>query len=581
MGEVDARRGAAWRFLRTVVREQRAGVIGAVVSGLLWQVGAVGAPLVVKYAIDHGIVHEDRHTLLIWLGALVAVGLLEVGAGGFRHIYAIRNRSGSDARVRDAIFAHALRLDAAYHDRVGPGELLSRASSDSTHVARMMDAIGHTIGYALTVVAVATVMLVLDWQLALIVLIPVPLITVAAWLYSRKYEIGTRRLQEAWADTSTLVEEAVSGIRVVKGLGAGTALSGRFRSRSDKVVERALDLARLDAVFNPLLEMLPILGIAAVLWIGGRQAISGNLSTGTFVAFNAYVVMLVWPLRVLGQRVTTVQKALAASARITEVLEAEPRLQEPRHPEILEQPVRGDVRLEDVHFGHQGDQPVLDGLDLHLAPGESLALAGATGSGKSTVAGLLARLYDPESGRVLLDGHDLRELRISDVRSAVALVFEETFLFSESVHENIRFGRPDADDSDVERAARLAGASEFVADLPDGYDTILGERGFSLSGGQRQRIAIARAILADPAVLVLDDATSAVDATKEHEIRAALAEVMRGRTTLVIAHRPATIALADRVSVLEGGRIVEEGRHEELLRTSARYRTLLALEEAA
>jgi ATP-binding cassette, subfamily B, bacterial len=581
MGEGEVRRGAAWRFLRTVVREQRAGVIGAVVSGLLWQVGAVGAPLVVKYAIDNGIVHEDRHTLLIWLGALVGVGLLEVCAGGFRHIYAIRNRAASDARVRDAIFAHALRLDAAYHDRVGPGELLSRASSDATHVARLMDSIGHTIGYVLTVVAVAVVMLILDWHLALIVLIPVPLVTVAAWLYSRKYEVGTRRLQEAWADASTLVEEAVSGIRVVKGLGAGAALSGRFRARSDEVYERAIDLARLDAVFNPLLEMLPILGIAAVLWIGGRQAISGELSTGTFVAFNAYVVMLVWPLRVLGQRVTTVQKALAASARITEVLEAEPRLKEPRHPEILEQPARGDVRLEDIRFGHQGDQPVLDGLDLHLAPGESLALAGATGSGKSTVAGLLARLYDPEGGRVLLDGHDLHNLRLSDVRSAVALVFEETFLFSESVRENIRFGRPDADDAGVERAAELAGAAEFIDDLPDDYDTILGERGFSLSGGQRQRIAIARAILADPAVLVLDDATSAVDATKEHEIRAALAEVMRGRTTLVIAHRPATIALADRVAVLEGGRIVEEGSHEELLRTSPRYRTLLALEEAA
>jgi ATP-binding cassette, subfamily B, bacterial len=581
MGEVEVRRGAAWRFLRTVVREQRAGVNGAVVSGLLWQVGAVGAPLVVKYAIDHGVVNKDQHTLLIWLGALVAVGLLEVCAGGFRHIYAIRNRANSDARVRDAIFAHALRLDAAYHDRVGPGELLSRASSDSTHVARMMDAIGHTIGYALTVVAVAVVMLILDWRLALIVLIPVPLVTVGAWLYSRKYEVGTRRLQEAWADASTLVEEAVSGIRVVKGLGAGAALSGRFRSRSDEVYDRALVLARLDAVFNPILEMLPILGIAAVLWIGGRQAINGTISTGTFVAFNAYVVMLVWPLRVLGQRVTTVQKALAASARITEVLEAEPRLQEPRHPEILEQPVHGDVRLEDVSFGHQGDQPVLDGLDLHLAPGESLALAGATGSGKSTVAGLLARLYDPDGGRVLLDGHDLHNLRLSDVRSAVALVFEETFLFSESVRENLRIGRPDADGAAIERAAELAGAAGFIDDLPDGYDTILGERGFSLSGGQRQRIAIARAILADPAVLVLDDATSAVDATKEHEIRAALAEVMRGRTTLVIAHRPATIALADRVAVLEGGRIVEEGTHEELLRSSARYRALLALEEAA
>jgi ATP-binding cassette subfamily B protein len=574
----EERRASAWRFVRAIVRSQANGVTGAVASGLLWQVGAVGAPLVVKYAIDRGIVTHDHHNLLLWLLGLLGVGLLEVGAGGVRHIYAIRNRSASDARVRDAIFAHALRLDPAYHDRVGPGELLSRASSDSTHVARMMDAIGHTIGYALTVVAVATVMLILDARLALLVLIPVPLVTVAAWLYSRKYEVGTRRLQESWAEAATLVEETVAGIRVVKGLGAGPALSGRFRRKSDDVYDRAIALARLDAVFNPLLEMLPLLGIAAVLWVGGRQAISGDLSTGTFVAFSAYVVMLVWPLRVLGQRVTTVQKALAASARITEVLEAEPRLVEARHPEELA--AKGDVRLDNVSFGHEGDQAVLDGLDLHLAPGESLALVGSTGSGKSTVAGLLARLYDPDGGRVLLDGHDLRELRLADVRRAVALVFEETFLFSESVRENIRFGRPDAGDEDVERAAALAGATEFISRLPEGYDTVLGERGFSLSGGQRQRIAIARAILADPAVLVLDDATSAVDATKEHEIRAALAEVMHGRTTLVIAHRPATIALADRVAVLEAGRIVEEGTHEELLRGSARYRALLALEAA-
>jgi len=581
MGEREVRRVAAWRYVRAIVREQSGGVTGAVVSGLLWQAGAVGAPLVVKYAIDNGIVAGDHHTLLLWLLVLLTVGLLEVGAGGFRHIYAIRNRSQSDARIRDALFAHALRLDAAYHDRVGPGELLSRASSDSQHIARMMDAIGHTIGYVLTVVAVAVVMLVLDPGLALVVLIPLPVVSVAAWLYSRRYDTGTQRLQEAWGEASTLVEETVSGIRVVKGLGAGDALSRRFRDRSDEVLRRALELARLDAVFNPFLEMLPLIGIAAVLWLGGRSVIAGDLSLGSFVAFNAYVVMLVWPLRVLGQRVTTVQKALAASARIAEVLEVEPRLQEPRHPRELERPPRGDVELAGVRFGHEGDHAVLDGLDLHVAPGESLALVGATGSGKSTVAGLLARLYDPEGGRVLLDGVDLRELRLADVRRAVALVFEETFLFSESVAENIRVGRPDAADEDVERAAGLAGAAEFIAGLPEGYDTVLGEHGFSLSGGQRQRIAIARAILADPAVLVLDDATSAVDATKEHEIRSQLATVMRGRTTLVIAHRPATIALADRVAVLHAGRIVEEGTHEELLRRSPRYRDLLALESEA
>jgi ATP-binding cassette subfamily B protein len=567
--------------VRAVIRSQASGVVGAALSGLLWQAGAVSAPLMVKYAIDHGVLTKDRHALLIWLGALLGVGLLEMTAGAVRHLYAIRNRARSDARVRDAIFAHALRLDASYHDRVGPGELMSRASSDSEHVARMMDSIGHTIGYVLTVFAVAIVLLVLDWRLALVVLTPLPLISIAAWAYSRRYHARTERLQERWGAAATLVEETVSGIRVVKGLGAGGPLAAEFRTRSRSIVDRALDIARLDAVFMPTLEFLPLLGLLAVLWIGGRRVISGDLSLGSFVAFNAYVAMLVWPLRVLGQRVTTLQKAVGASARISEVLDAEPRLRDPRHPERLDRPVRGDVRLEGVQFGHEDGHPVLDGLDLHVAAGESVALVGATGSGKSTIAGLLARLYDPDAGSVSLDGHDVRALRISDVRGAVALVFEETFLFTDTVRENIRFARPDARDEDVERAAELAGAAGFIADLPDGYDTLLGERGFSLSGGQRQRVAIARAILADPAVLVLDDATSAVDATKEHEIRAALTTVMSGRTTLVIAHRPATIALADRVAVLEGGRIVEQGTHAELLRSSVRYRALLALEDAA
>ena len=581
MGEHDAQRRAAWRFVRAVIRSQSAGVVGAAISGLLWQAGAVAAPLMVKNAVDHGVLKRDQHTLLIWLGALLGVGLLEMTAGAVRHLYAIRNRARSDARVRDAIFAHALRLDARYHDRVGPGELMSRASSDSEHVARMMDSIGHTIGYVLTVFAVAVVLLLIDWQLALIVLIPLPLISFAGWAYSRRYHAQTERLQESWGAAATLVEETVAGIRVVKGIGAGRPLAGEFRRRSATIVARALAIARLDAAFMPIVEFLPLLGLLGVLWLGGRRVIQGDLTVGSFLAFNAYIAYLVWPLRVLGQRVTTLQKAVGASARISEVLEAEPKLRESRHPVELARPVRGDVRLDGVRFGHEDGHAVLDRLDLHVASGESLALVGPTGSGKSTIAGLLARLYDPDGGRVLLDGHDVRELRLGDVRQAVALVFEETFLFSDTVKENIRFARPDASDPDVKRAAQLAGAAEFIADLPDGYDTVLGERGFSLSGGQRQRVAIARAILADPAVLVLDDATSAVDATKEHEIRAALTTVMEGRTTLVIAHRPATIALADRVAVLEGGRIVEQGTHAELLRGSARYRALLALEAVA
>src|SRR5438445_118288 len=461
MGEHDARRRAAWRFVRAVIRSQLDGVIGAAVSGLLWQTGAVAAPLIVGHAIDHGLITRDRHTLVLWLAALLGVGLLEMAAGAIRHLYAIRNRARSDARVRDAIFAHALRLDATYHDRVGPGELMSRASSDSEHVARMMDAIGHTIGYLLTVLAVSIVLLVIDWRLALIVLTPLPVISVAAWAYSRRYHDRTQRVQESWGEAATLVEETVTGIRVVKGLGAGRPLAAQFRARSDTIVGRALDIARLDAAFMPLLDFLPLLGLLAVLWLGGRRVVSGDLSLGSFVAFNAYVAMLVWPMRVLGQRVTTLQKALGASARISEVLEAEPQLREPRHPKDLEERTPGAVRLESVRFGHDGDRSVLDGLDLEVAAGESLALVGATGSGKSTVAGLLARLYDPESGRVLIDGHDVRELRLADVRRAVALVFEETFLFTDSVRENIRFALPDADDAAVEGVARLAGAAEL------------------------------------------------------------------------------------------------------------------------
>src|SRR5215510_10565075 len=307
MGEVEARRRAAWRFVRAVVRSQAGGVVGAVLSGLLWQTGAIAAPLIVSYTIDHGIVPRDGHALAIWLLALLGVGLLEVVAGGMRHLYAIRNRSRSDARVRDAIFAHALRLDASYHDRVGPGELMSRASSDSEHVARMMDSIGHTIGYVLTVFAVAIVLLVIDWRLALLVLIPLPLISLAGWVYSRRYHARTERLQAAWGDAATLVEETVAGIRVVKGIGAGRPLAGEFRVRSARIVDRALDIARLDAVFMPTLEFLPLLGLIAVLWLGGRRVIAGDLSLGSFVAFNAYVAMLVWPLRVLGQRVTSLQ----------------------------------------------------------------------------------------------------------------------------------------------------------------------------------------------------------------------------------------------------------------------------------
>jgi ATP-binding cassette subfamily B protein len=570
-----------WRYLGRAIRGQGRAVIAAIGAGLTWQVAAVTAPLLVGQAIDEGIRGGDRGRLYLWSGLLLAMGSVEVVAWGARHFYSIRNGTNAEAGVRDGIFAHVLALDAQFHDRYGPGDVLSRASSDSQFIRRVVDALGHTSAFVLTVIAAAALMLWTDVRLALIVLVPLLPLSVAMWRYSIRYGRPSTRLQEELAETSALVEEAVTGVRVVKGLGAGKAMLARFRRTSDEVVQRALAVARIEAVFFPLLEALPLLGLVAVLWFGGRRVIDGELTVGEFTRFYLYVVLLVWPLRTLGQRISTLQRALAAATRIVEVHEATPEVVERPHAAALAARPRGDVSFRAVHFGYGDGEPVLDGLDLHVPAGTSIALVGPTGSGKSTVAGLLARFYDVDEGSIELDGVDLRALRLVDLRRTVSLVFEETFLFTDTVRANIAFARPNATSAEIERAARLAGADEFVRDLPDGYETLLGERGLSLSGGQRQRIAIARAVLADPAVLVLDDATSAVDASKEHEIRAALATVMANRTTFVIAHRPATVALADRVALLDRGRVVAEGTHAELLASSARYREVLAADEEA
>jgi ATP-binding cassette subfamily B protein len=572
---------AGWRYLGSVARRLRWTVIGAIAAGLAWQGSAIVSPLLVRHAVDTGIVHHHR-TALWWACAGIAVlGLVEAVSGGTRHYFAIRNRALADATVRDAIFRRALELDARYHDRVGAGELISRASNDADLVARLGDAIGHTVGYVLTLVGVSVVLFVVDWRLALAVLLPLPLVSIGFGRYSRRYADRTRVNQEELGRLTTLAEETIAGIRVVKGIGAGHALSARFRRQSARVVETALGVADVDAVFLPALEALPLVGILVVLWYGAHLVLDGDITIGTFALFNVYLVLLVVPLRTIGQRVSTVQRAVASARRVVDVLQAEPTVVESTAPTAF--PAQSDVRFEDVRFAYGDDRPILDGLCLEIPAGTSLALVGSTGSGKSTAAALLARFYDPDAGRIAIGGVDVREIRLEELRRGVGLVFEETFLFGDTVAGNVGLAAPDPDDEDIRKAARLAGAAEFVERLPEGYETVLGERGFSLSGGQRQRIAIARAIFADPQVLILDDATSAVDATKEHEIRAALAEVMRGRTTLVIAHRPATIALADRVAVVAEGRVVEQGSHAELVERSDSYRALLALagEEAA
>ena len=573
---------AGWRYLFSVARPLRRTIVLATLAGLSWQAAAIASPLLVRRAVDGGIVHHSSRALWWSCAGVAALGVVEAVSGAMRHYNAILNYARADAHVRDGIFRRALELDARYHDRVGAGDLISRASNDARLVARLFDNIGHTMGYVLTVVGTSAVLLAIDWRLAVAVLAPLPLISLGGARYSRRYAERTRINQERLSDTTVLAEETIAGIRVVKGLGAEAALRARFRRESDEVVRTALAVADVDAVFLPVLEALPLIGVLVVLAYGGRLATHHEITVGTFAAFTFYLALLVTPLRTLGQRVSTVQRAAAAARRIAEVMAAEPTVVERGNARPF--PANAAVRFENVRFAYAEEDAVLDGFELEIPAGTSLALVGATASGKSTAAALLARFYDPEQGRITIGGVDVRDIALADLRRSVGLVFEDTFLFGDTVRGNVRFAAPDAGEDAIRKAARLAGAAEFVERLPEGYETMLGERGFSLSGGQRQRLAIARAILADPEVLILDDATSAVDATKEHEIRAALGEVMAGRTTLVIAHRPATIALAERVAIVEAGRVVEQGTHEELLAQSPRYRKLLALaraEEAA
>jgi ATP-binding cassette subfamily B protein len=546
-----------------------------VFAGLAWTSAKVSTGLLVRQAIDKGIEADDAHALWRWTLLLGLVAVISALFTGTRRYLAFHAGRWIEADLRDRMFAHLQRLHFAFHDTTQTGQLMSRANTDLQQVQTFLVLIPLTISNAVTVLAVTVILFEIDPTLTLLALGSLPFMNVLATRFSQRLHPFAMGIQRESADLAAVVEETVSGVRVIKGLGAEPLQAERLRAEADDVYDQSIGAARTRARYQPALELLPNIGFIAVLGYGGHQVISGHLSLGSLVAFNVYVAMLVWPLRMLGLILAQAQRAEVSAERVDEVLGTEPVIVDPARPEPLP-PGGGEVRFEDVRFRYGAGSPVLDGLDLVIEPGESVALVGATGSGKTTVSRLLPRFYDVEAGRILLDGVDIRRLRLRDLRRSVGIVFEETFLFSDSVAANVAFGDPEASEAAIVRAARLAGADDFIRQLDEGYETTIGERGYSLSGGQRQRIAIARAILADPRILILDDATSAVDPTKEHEIRGALSEVMRGRTTIVIAHRPATIALADRVVLLDRGRVVAEGTHDRLLAGNERYREVLA-----
>ncbi len=564
-----------WRLILRSVRARRAGLILGVSTGLAWTAAKVSTGLIVKMAVDRGIESNDTGALVRWSVTLGIVAVFSATFTGLRRYMAFREARWIEADLRDRLFAHLQRLHFAFHDQSQTGQLMSRANTDLQQVQAFVVMIPLTISNAVTVLAVTVILALIDPVLTVLALGSLPFMNVLATRFSRRLYPSVMGIQRESAELAAVVEESVAGVRVIKGLGAERVQAARLKREAEDVYDESMAAARTRAGFLPGLELLPNIGLIAVLAYGGHQVLNGDLSLGSLIAFNVYIAMLVWPLRMLGMIVAQSQRAVVSAERVDEVLATAPLVADAPRPVALP-PGGGAVAFAGVRFSYGGRAPVLDDFDLRVRPGESVALVGATGSGKTTVARLIPRFYDVEAGRITLDGVDVRDLRLRELRRAIGIVFEDTFLFSDTIAANIAFADPDAPHAAIERAARLAGADEFINELGEGYATRIGERGYSLSGGQRQRIAIARAILADPRVLILDDATSAVDPTKEHEIRDALTGVMRGRTTIVIAHRPATIALADRVVLIDSGRVAAEGTHESLLATDGRYRQVLA-----
>ena len=570
-----------WRLLIATLRLQVRGLSMGAGVGLAWTLGKVAVPQLTRLAIDKGI--EKDGSLIFWTMLILAAATVAGFFAACRRYFAFRESRLTETYLRERLFAQIQGLHVGFHDTAQTGQLMSRSSSDLQQVQGFVVNIPIFVSQITMVLGVVVILFFSDPILAAVSLAPLPFINVSARRFSNKIHPAVLAVQQEQAQLANVVEETVSGVRVIKGFGAEGVQQAKLQTEADDIRRESMKAAYIRSRFLPAIDLLPSLGLVAVLGLGGHRVITGDMTLGGLVAFNTYLTMLIWPMRNIGMTIAFGQRAASALLRVNEILSEEPAIRDPAKSKHLPkaglaQPT-GALRFNNVRFGYDighTDVRVLEGLTLDVQPGESVAIVGATGSGKSTITRLLLRFYDPQTGSIELDGIDLRELRLSELRRSVGVVFEDTLLFHDTVSSNIAFAKPGIDSDVVVRAAKLAGAHEFIMQLPEKYDTVLGERGFSLSGGQRQRIAIARAIVADPRVLVLDDATSAVDPTKEHEIRDALATVMRGRTTLVIAHRPATIELADRAVLLDEGVIAASGSHHELLETNEKYREVLA-----
>ena len=573
----QTQRSEGWKLLRGLLRDQRRNLVIGGIIGITWASFKVAIPQVTKFAINNGI--EKDGPLLGWAITIACLGVVTGVLSGLRRYVAFRESRWAETLLREKLFSHVLGLNIGYHDKAQTGQLMSRASSDLMQIQAFIVMIPITLSNVIQIFAVATILFITDPVLAIVAMLPLPFVNISARRFSNRIHPISVAVQAEQAQLANVVEESVSGVRVVKGFGAEQVQFEKLEKEANDIFGEAMKAAKIRSNFLPAIDVLPALGAVGVLGVGGHRVLSGQLSIGDLVAFNVYLTLLVWPLRNIGMIVALGQRAAAALVRIQEVLSTSSEITDPQVAKALPRATDsqlGAIKFDHVQFGYDPMQPVLTNFNLEIMAGESIAIVGATASGKSTVARLLLRFYDTNNGHIFLDGIDIRKLKLRDLRQEIGVVFEDTVLFNDTVTNNISFAKPNAAQADLERAAKLAGAHDFILQLPKKYETIIGERGFSLSGGQRQRIAIARAIISDPRVLVLDDATSAVDPSKEGEIRDAMRTVMSGRTTIVIAHRPGTIALAERVVFIDDSTIAAIGKHEELVASNTRYREVLA-----
>jgi ABC-type multidrug transport system fused ATPase/permease subunit len=560
-----------WRLLG-FLRPYRRSVIASLVFASGAMVMTVAIPWLVGRTVDVITPPDtDRSAILPLALAIVGAGILRLGLTVVRRLIAGKVSVAVEFDLRERFYRHLQGLELGFFDSQQTGQLMSRATID-------LQSIRFFLGYglifltqnALTLALASAVMFALKPDLAALALLPVPFVVLSAMRYNRRSRPAVQEIQQRLAELTGEVEEGISGIRIVKAFARERFMLDRFRRSVGRVFDQEIYSTRLQAFYSPMLGFLPSLGLAVVLLVGGRQVINSTLSLGDFTAFYTYLIMLTGPMRMLGMTLGMAQRAVASGNRLFEILDREPRIVSPPNaPALPEGP--GRVELRGVSLAYNGGAPALEDIDLPVEAGRTVALVGPTGSGKTSLVALLARLYDPSRGAVLIDGADLRSVDVRSLRSRVAFVADDSFLFSATVAENIAYARPDASREQIELAARRAQAHGFIERFPEGYETLVGERGLTLSGGQRQRVAIARALLADPRILILDDATSSVDAQTEAAIKRGLGEAMAGRTTFIVAHRMSTISLADEVVVMDGGRIVDRGTHDELIERCPLY----------